>query len=45
MARRHPDVYKFPMWGNIALYTTLMVAHYMYAPERQPSSPAFNPLI
>lgn len=30
MVRNHPDVYKFPLWGNIALFSTLMIAHYMY---------------
>ncbi|KAG9001466.1 C-24(28) sterol reductase [Tulasnella sp. JGI-2019a] len=30
MVRRHPDTYKFPLWGNIALYSTLMIAHYIF---------------
>lgn len=34
MVRRHPDEYKFPLWGNIALYSTLLAAHYMSVPRQ-----------
>ncbi|KAJ9096769.1 hypothetical protein QFC21_005039 [Naganishia friedmannii] len=33
MARSDPSTYKYPLWVNIAMYTTLCVAYYMYVPS------------
>lgn len=30
MATHDPAMYKFPLWGNILLYTTLLTAYYVY---------------
>lgn len=29
MIRHHPDTYRFPLLGNILIYSVLMISHYM----------------
>lgn len=31
MATHDPALYRFPLWADILLYTTLLTAYYVYA--------------
>ena len=30
MATRDPEMYRFPLWGNVLLYVTLLTAYYIF---------------